>query len=486
MKKILFGLFIFGFLLISYNVQAVDDTDSCVISSFTVDGSNSTTVSISEGALLEWKTSGCSSVLIYPLSSDTPFPLTGEQQLYHPQTRDYVLTAYGFNGDSVSKSVHVTTSTMASPQLVILSPNSGFESIEYRKKVEIRWTTTNIVGAMFNVYVSDGIHKGEVVNTSNTGSLIYTLGENLIPGSNYKAYIVMDTTDDYPLMDSSDNSFTIKPANSGCLNGEVFSSTTGAICTTTPYKITITTDLTPRISYWQGKVNQHVSVSEGMWQTDSDGVSGAEIDKLTYCKKFYPNTTSVIEYKKEYINAWHDRGNVNDYLGLNMSYQCVEINTGCSNGQVYNSTTGQVCPVTTEQGCNGTKYSTTTGGLCSNYVTTEEGCNGYNKYSKTTGGICNNYVVVEKGCNGTMYSTTTGALCPVMATTAGDVSISRTLKVGVKGDDVKALQTLLGINSDGSFGPVTMQKVMEWQAQNGLTPDGVFGHQSRVKAGFED
>ena len=42
------------------------------------------------------------------------------------------------------------------------------------------------------------------------------------------------------------------------------------------------TDLTPRINYWWGKVNQHMDIKSGMWMTDPDGVSGANIDMLTY------------------------------------------------------------------------------------------------------------------------------------------------------------------------------------------------------------
>ena len=42
-----------------------------------------------------------------------------------------------------------------------------------------------------------------------------------------------------------------------------------------------------KISYWSGKVNQHTDAN-GVWQTDPDGTSGADLDKITYCKKFYP------------------------------------------------------------------------------------------------------------------------------------------------------------------------------------------------------
>ena len=49
------------------------------------------------------------------------------------------------------------------------------------------------------------------------------------------------------------------------------------------------------------------------------------------------------------------------------------------------------------------------------------------------------------------------------------------LKIGSTGDDVKKLQTMLGLTPDGSFGPATDTKVREWQSDNHLTPDGVVG-----------
>ena len=49
------------------------------------------------------------------------------------------------------------------------------------------------------------------------------------------------------------------------------------------------------------------------------------------------------------------------------------------------------------------------------------------------------------------------------------------LKVGSKGEDVKKLQTKLGLTPDGSFGPNTEKKVKEWQQANGLTADGIVG-----------
>jgi peptidoglycan hydrolase-like protein with peptidoglycan-binding domain len=39
------------------------------------------------------------------------------------------------------------------------------------------------------------------------------------------------------------------------------------------------------------------------------------------------------------------------------------------------------------------------------------------------------------------------------------------LKKGSRGEEVKQLQTLLGLSADGSFGPMTETKVKEWQAK---------------------
>lgn len=49
------------------------------------------------------------------------------------------------------------------------------------------------------------------------------------------------------------------------------------------------------------------------------------------------------------------------------------------------------------------------------------------------------------------------------------------LKVGSQGEDVKKLQTKLGLTADGIFGNGTAAKVKEWQEANGLTADGIVG-----------
>lgn len=58
------------------------------------------------------------------------------------------------------------------------------------------------------------------------------------------------------------------------------------------------------------------------------------------------------------------------------------------------------------------------------------------------------------------------------------------LKKGSKGDDVKKLQTKLGLTADGDFGSGTETKVKEWQTANGLTADGVVGSATWEKMGL--
>ena len=82
-------------------------------------------------------------------------------------------------------------------------------------------------------------------------------------------------------------------------------------------------DLTPRIAYWYGKVNQHIE--NGVWTTDPDGSSGANLNMLTYCKKWYPDTVSVKPYKNETISTWRDAGNTGGpYTSTKTSYACVQ------------------------------------------------------------------------------------------------------------------------------------------------------------------
>jgi peptidoglycan hydrolase-like protein with peptidoglycan-binding domain len=50
------------------------------------------------------------------------------------------------------------------------------------------------------------------------------------------------------------------------------------------------------------------------------------------------------------------------------------------------------------------------------------------------------------------------------------------LRVGARGPAVTELQTALGIETDGAFGPATLRAVQDFQRGEGLTADGVVGH----------
>ena len=87
--------------------------------------------------------------------------------------------------------------------------------------------------------------------------------------------------------------------------------------------MSITPDRRSRISMWLGKVNQHNE--DGVWKTDLDGVSGANLDKLEYCKKFWPGTTKVQGSATERI-LFHDRGNLNAYWSKKPVWLCIQEN----------------------------------------------------------------------------------------------------------------------------------------------------------------
>jgi len=86
-----------------------------------------------------------------------------------------------------------------------------------------------------------------------------------------------------------------------------------------------TNDPTPRIAYWWGKVNQHVD-NAGFWRPDPDGESGADLDKLDYCLKWYPNTISIRDYKVETITNWKRSiyYEQSDYIRVTTSIECVQ------------------------------------------------------------------------------------------------------------------------------------------------------------------
>ena len=63
-------------------------------------------------------------------------------------------------------------------------------------------------------------------------------------------------------------------------------------------------------------------------------------------------------------------------------------------------------------------------------------------------------------------------------------NLTRTLKKGCKGSDVKELQNTLKIKADGIFGDNTKSSVKKFQKANKLTADGIVGKNTAHKLGW--
>jgi len=77
--------------------------------------------------------------------------------------------------------------------------------------------------------------------------------------------------------------------------------------------------------------------------------------------------------------------------------------------------------------------------------------------------------------NLTVLVGTTNVVSIKKTTITSGLDLTTALNVGSTGDTVKALQTKLGLNADGTYELRTKRAVKDWQAKNGLTADGVAG-----------
>lgn len=203
------------------------------------------------------------------------------------------------------------------------------------QKINFKWISCNTKSdAVEYVIKRDGkqVWKGLTINDGNEQITIplnvplakYEITAYLRKSDNTTGYIssvVNINIAKLPIcsdgIDNDHDGFTDFPADKGCTWSGDKSELEVIITQPTISKI-------PRIGYWWGKVNQHIDAN-GYWQTDLDGVSGADLDPLTYCKKFYQNIVSVKPGNVEFIKNWHDRGNVSSYDGNAQNiYECVQ------------------------------------------------------------------------------------------------------------------------------------------------------------------
>lgn len=74
-----------------------------------------------------------------------------------------------------------------------------------------------------------------------------------------------------------------------------------------------------------------------------------------------------------------------------------------------------------------------------------------------------------------------GKSIPKAAAAPKTSSTVRTLKKGMKGDDVARMQKALGVAADGDFGFGTLTALKKWQKLNGLVADGIAGPATQAK-----
>ena len=75
-----------------------------------------------------------------------------------------------------------------------------------------------------------------------------------------------------------------------------------------------------------------------------------------------------------------------------------------------------------------------------------------------------------------------GGEVPAPAPASTKSSAARTLRKGMSGDDVAAMQAAIGESpADGVFGFGTLTSVKKWQKENGLTADGIVGPATQAK-----
>ena len=185
--------------------------------------------------------------------------------------------------------------------------------------VEVGIAFFSTVQGQWNVGVQ--YHLSEI--TANDGAFAYPIPQGMNPDRDYYMYVDAELTDDFTTYCWKYGSFDILASNEGSLE-EVLENLFNS------------TDRTPRISMWYGKVNQHNE--NGTWMTDPDGTAGAGTfnqfgsdgwgdRKLEYCQRFWPDTVSVAPMSAEQI-VFYTRGNQVAYLTTKPVWQCVQDTDG--------------------------------------------------------------------------------------------------------------------------------------------------------------
>ena len=243
----------------------------------------------------------------------------GSDMVTLPTIAQYPAMKYGknfqiliANSDSSVSDYSDSTFTITQPviqkNITVTSPKTG-DTFKRGQQITVSWTSTGVDAsavASVSLLLSGNPVNGHTVTTTliSKGSLVYTIPTDISVDTAYKILIgVEDDTHTQYVVSGTSDLFVVKSDSNN-----------------TP------ADMTPRIAYWSGKINQHIDVN-GQWVTDSDGTSMSTIDKLVYCKKWYPSTISVVDYKTETISTWQGSGNTGGpYTASVVTTQCISGN----------------------------------------------------------------------------------------------------------------------------------------------------------------
>ena len=205
------------------------------------------------------------------------------------------------------------------------------QEIEIGETLTMEWTMTGDIPAEVRVAVSShdsgmwnvGVQYHVSQHIANTGIFEYVIPAGMNPDRDYVVYVDAVLTDDFTTYCWKYGSFDLLADNEGAID-EVIDN------------LFNTTDRTPRISMWHGKVNQHNE--NGTWMTDPDGTAGAGNyaqfgndgwgdRKLEYCQRFWPDTLAVEPMGAEEI-VFYTRGNAQAYLTTKPVWECVHDTDG--------------------------------------------------------------------------------------------------------------------------------------------------------------
>ena len=196
----------------------------------------------------------------------------------------------------------------------------------------IMWTMTGDISTDIGISIFSTVsgqwnfgvqyHVYEV--TFNDGEYEYMIPQGLNPDRDYYVYVESNTEPMFTTYCWKYGAFDVLADNESPID-EILDN------------LFNTTDRTPRISIWYGKVNQHNE--NGTWMTDPDGSAGAGNfaqwgddgwgdRKLEYCQRFWPDTVDVQLRENPEQIVFYTAGNQQAYLTTKPVWECVQDTDG--------------------------------------------------------------------------------------------------------------------------------------------------------------